>query len=107
MPPPTSLTAGHLAYAVVPPAPDDAADPARDPVPVLVAGLDRVDSLLRIADGARVRLTVLPEPPQQLSLTELVQAARRRLRGQRVRLDTDELAARRYVLDRVREGLVT
>ncbi|MGS2617470.1 hypothetical protein ACVCAH_23530 [Micromonospora sp. LZ34] len=107
MPPPTSLTAGHLAHAVVPPARDDEADTAHDPVPILVASLDRVDTLLRIADGARVRLTILPEPPQQQSLAELVQAARRRLRGERVRLDTDELAARRFVLDRVREGLVT
>lgn len=103
MPPPTSLTAGHLAHAVVPVAFDDQSDP----VPVLVAGLDRVDRLLRIADGARVRLAVLPDPPQQQSLAELVQAARRRLRGQRIRLDTDELAARRFVLDRVREGLIT
>jgi len=104
MPPPASLTADHLIHAVVPAAPDE---PSGDPLPTFVAGIDRIDALLRLADAARIRLTVLPDPPQQQSLAELVQAARHRLRGERVRLDTDELAARRFVLDRVREGILT
>jgi hypothetical protein len=104
MPSPPSLTAGHLIHAVVPAAPDASTG---DPLPTLVAGIDRIDALLRIADGQRIRIAILPDPPQRQSLAELVQAARHRLRNERVRLDTDELGARRFVLDRVREGIVT
>jgi hypothetical protein len=103
MPSPVNLTAGHLFHAVVPAAPDVTAG---DPLPTLAAGIDRIDALLRIADAQGIRIVALPDPPQQQTLAELVQAARRRLRGERVRLASEELGARRFVLDRVREGIV-
>lgn len=104
MPPPTSLTAAHLVHAVVPAALPG--DTEADPVPVLAAGIDRVDALLRITDAWRIRLPQLPDPPQRQTLGEVVQAARRRLRSERLRVDVEELAARRFVLDRVRTDLL-
>ncbi|GAA3389427.1 hypothetical protein [Cryptosporangium minutisporangium] len=102
MPPPTSLTAAHLGRAVVPAAPDES---GADPIPPLTAGVDRIDALLRITEAWRGRLPTLPEPDRPQSLAEGVQAARRRLRDERIRLDVDELSARRFVLDQVLAGL--
>jgi hypothetical protein len=104
MPPPTSLSAAHLVHAVVPAALPG--DTEADPVPVLTAGVDRVDALLRITDAWRVRLPQLPDPPERVTLGDVVQAARRRLRGERLRVDEAELSARRFVLDRVRTDLL-
>ena len=102
MPPPPALTAAHLAHALVPAAPDGQAG---DPRPHLSLGIERIDALLEITDAWKNRLPTLPEPPQPQTLQQLVQAARRRVRADRVRADTGDLEARRYVLERVREEL--
>jgi len=102
MPPPTSLTAAHLIHALVPAAPGEQAG---DPRPHLTLGIERIDSLLVLTDAWKGRLPTLPEPPQPQTLQQLVQAARRRVRADRVRVDTEDLEARRFVLERVRDGL--
>jgi hypothetical protein len=102
MPPPNALTPDHLFHAMVPAAPDDQGG---DPLPHLSLGIDRIDALLEINEAWRGRMTILPEPPQAQTLQQLVQAARRRVRADRLRVDTEELDARRFVLQRVREEL--
>jgi hypothetical protein len=102
MPPPIALTPDHLIHALVPAAPDDQGG---DPLPHLSLGIGRIDALLEIADAWKGRLPTLPEPPQPQTLQQLVQAARRRVRADRVRGTTEELDARRFVLQRVREEL--
>lgn len=92
------LSAAHLVRAVVPTtvAPDAA----------LRVSLGRVDAALELSDAVRLRLPFFPAPVQQETLAELVQAARRRLREDRVRVEAEELGARRVVLDGVLRGLV-
>lgn len=102
MPPPPTLTAAHLIHALPPATPDE---PSGDPRPHLRLGIDRVDALLEIADAWRNRLPTLPEPPRRQTLAELVQAARRRMREDRLRVDVEELDARRFVLQRVHQEL--
>jgi hypothetical protein len=102
MPTPVALTAAHLVHALAPATADEAGG---DPRPHLRLGIDRVDALVAVTGAWRDRLPTLPEPPQRETLAELVQAARRRLRADRVRVDLDELAARRFVLQRVDEEL--
>jgi hypothetical protein len=99
---PVALTPDHLIYALVPVAPDDTTG---DPRPFLGLGIDRIDALLGITDAWKGRLPILPAPPAPQTLQELVQAARRRVRADRVRVDTEELEARRFVLQRVQEAL--
>jgi hypothetical protein len=102
MPLPLTLTAAHMIHALAPATPDEAHG---DPRPYLRLGIDRIDSLLEITDAWRNRLPTLPEPPQRQTLSELVQAARRRMREDRMRVDVEELGARRFVLQRVHEEL--
>ncbi len=102
MPAPASLTAAHLVNALVPATPDEATG---DPRPHLQASIDRVDAIAGIVGAWRDKLVLLPEPPRRETLHELVQAARRRLRDDRVRIDVEELDARRFVLQRVIEEL--
>lgn len=104
MPPPVALTAEHLVHALVPAAPAGAA--GAEPVVHVELAIDRVDLLAGVAGAWRDRLPRLPDPPRRETLDELVQAARRRLRADRARLDLEELDARRFVLQRVRDGLV-
>jgi hypothetical protein len=104
MPVPVSLTADHLVTALVPATPDEATG---DPRPHLQLGIDRVDTIASIVAAWRDKLVLLPEPPRRQTLHELVQAARRRLRDDRVRLDVEELDDRRFVLQRVLEELST
>jgi hypothetical protein len=95
---PAALTAQHLLHAVVPVT-------GADPRVPLQANLARIDTLLVLTDAWKSRLPFLPPPPQQQSLQELVQAARRRLRDDHVRTDTEELGARRFVVQRVIQEL--
>lgn len=100
--PPQALTAAHLVHALAPATPEpDAGDPRAH----LQLGIARVDALVEIADAWRLRFPLLPEPPARETLAELVQAARRRLRDDRVRADLDELDARRFVLTSVHAEL--
>jgi hypothetical protein len=86
----TALSAAHLVRAVVP--------TSTAPQVALQTSLARVDAALVLSDAIRLRLPWFPPPPRQETLPELVQAARRRLREDRVRVEADELGARRTVL---------
>jgi hypothetical protein len=90
----TVLSAAHLARAVLP----VGAGPPED---ALRLELARVTAAVELGDAVRARLTRFPPPPRSETLPELVQAARRRLREDRVRVDAEELGSRRLVLDRV------
>jgi hypothetical protein len=92
------LSAAHLIRAVVP--------TAVSPEAALRLSLERVDVAIELSDAVRLRLPLFPPPAQQETLAELVQAARRRLREDRVRVEAEELGARRVVLDGVLRGLV-
>jgi hypothetical protein len=94
---PNTLSAAHLIRAVVP--------IATAPEPALRRSLERVDTAITVSDAIRLRLPWFPPPERQETLPELVQAARRRLREDRVRVDAAELGARRAVLDSVLRGL--
>ena len=93
----TALSAAHLGAAVVP------VDVAPDVA--LSRALVRLDEALAVTEAIRVRLPWLPPPAAPQTLAELVQAARRRLREDRVRVQADELTARRTVLTGVRAEL--
>jgi hypothetical protein len=93
-----ALSAAHLIRAVVP--------TATAPEPALRLSLERVDAAITLSDAVRLRLPFFPPPVRQETLAELVQAARRRLREDRVRVEASELGARRVVLDSVLRGLV-
>jgi hypothetical protein len=92
------LSAAHLIRAVVP--------TGVSPEAALRLSLERVDVAIELSDAVRLRLPLFPPPAQQETLAELVQAARRRLREDRVRVEAEELGARRVVLDGVLRGLV-
>lgn len=95
---PQSLTAMHLVHALLP---DDQAGQvtkARMNYEQVVA---RLDGQLRIAELWRTRITVFPPAEEPQTLQELVQAARFRLRNDRLREDTDELQARKWVASRI------
>ncbi len=94
----TAVSAAHLVHAVVPAG-------TAEPVLSLDRARGRVDTLITLTDAVRGRLPLLPVPPRQETLPELVQVARRRLREDRARVTAEELGARRLVLDRVIEGL--
>ena len=91
------LSAAHLSAAVVP--------VGELPDLALTRAVRRVDEALLVSDALRGRLPWLPPPPAQQTLGELVQVARRRLREDRVRVQSDELGARRSILTDVRAGL--
>ncbi len=93
----TALSAAHLIRAVVP-----TADP---PETSLRLGVRRIDAAIALSDAVRLRLPLFPPPARQETLPELVQAARRRLREDRARVDAQALGARRAVLDSVLRGL--
>ena len=76
------------------------------PDAALRLSLERVDVAIELSDAIRLRLPFFPPPAQQETLAELVQAARRRLREDRVRVEAEELGARRVVLDGVLRRLV-
>ena len=102
--PPTSVTAAHLFRAVLP---DD--DPAK-PLDVKLhyaRTIERVDGALKIAELWSGRFRLEPEPEQPQTLQELVQTARRRLRNDRVTVDTAELQLRRTLLTQIKDGLDT
>jgi hypothetical protein len=95
---PQNLTAAHLIFALPPD--DEAAETAKvrlhyDQTVARLNGQLRLVELWR----ARVDIVVPVEAPQ--SLQELVQAARQRLRKDRLRVDTDELQARKWVAQRI------
>jgi hypothetical protein len=102
MPPPHALTAAHLIHALAPATPEGV---TVDPRAHLELGMDRIDVLVEIADAWRLRFPALPELPRRQTLAELVQAARRRMRADRSRLDLEELDARRFVLQRIHQEL--
>jgi hypothetical protein len=97
MPEPTTLSAAHLSAAVVP--------ISESPDLALTRAVHRVDQALLLSDALRGRLPWLPPPAAQETLGELVQVARRRLREDRVRVQSDELGARRTILTGVRAEL--
>lgn len=99
---PARLTTRHLNYAVLP---DDGVDGPVDADRYYAVGIVRLDTLLELGELWAGRFDRLPEPEVRLTLQELVQAARRRVRAERLRLDTEELQARRFVLERVREEI--
>ena len=90
---PTPLSSEHLTRAVV--------STQSSPEVQLTLSRDRVDAMLALNDALRVRLDWFTLPARQETLSELVQAARRRLRQDRGRVDIDELNARRSVLHAV------
>lgn len=92
-----ALSAAQLIRAVVP--------TAAAPEPALRLSLQRVDTAIALSDAVRLRLPWFPPPVRQETLAELVQAARRRLREDRVRVEASELGGRRLVLDGVLRGL--
>jgi hypothetical protein len=100
--PPQSLTAAHIVHALLPDAPDGV---PMDPRQHYTLVQDRLTGQLEIAELWKNRIAILPTPPAPQSLQELVQAARRRLRSDRLRDDTEELEARRWVVLRVIEEL--
>lgn len=63
--------------------------------------IEAIDHGLVLNDHWRERIIIRPIPPRPKSLAELVDAARRRLREDRLRDDRDELLARKFVLERV------
>ena len=98
--PPSQLTAGHLVQALLP---DDRETEPVDTVAHYTQVLTRLDGQLSIAELWKGRFEILPVPPAPQTLQELVQVARRRLRDDRLRADTEELEARRWVVERVIE----
>ncbi len=98
--PPTALSARHLSVALLP---DDVAADAAEAHYARVEA--RVDGQFALAELWSGRVSLRPDPPQPATLEELVQAARQRLRRDRLRVDRDELDARRFVLRRVRAVL--
>lgn len=93
----TAVSTAQLIRAVVP--------TGTAPVPALALSLQRVDTAIALSEAIRVRLPWFPPPEHQETLADLVQAARRRLREERVRVQAAELGARRVVLDGVLRGL--
>lgn len=106
MPLPDRLDATHLRVGVVPLVPDTEPDDHR---PALAAALDHSLSRIDLRDAVigawRDRLRSVPPVRQPRTLQETVQAARARLRDDRIHADTVELVNRRFVLTHVREGL--
>jgi hypothetical protein len=100
--PPQSLTAAHIVYALLPDEPSGAAVEPRQHYTLVQ---ERLNGQLALAELWKNRIATLPTPPAPQSLQELVQAARRRLRSDRLRDDTEELEARRWVVLRVLEEL--
>lgn len=109
MPLPEHLSAVHLQAGVLPTfAADGGADPDvhRDAVAaVLDTALLRLDLRTDLLDAWRDRLPLLPRPPRARTLQETVQAARARLRAERVAADRTEVVNRRFVVAHLREGL--
>lgn len=103
MPVPVALTSAHLLDALVP----AGADPtAANPEPYLTSVIGRIDHHLAVTEIWAERAEVLPQPPRRETLAELVQTARRELRGERARVAVEDLQARRFVLQQVRAVLV-
>jgi len=100
---PANLKTSHLLFAL---APEQSAD---DPVELqlhydrMLAG---IAGKLDLADLLNDRIREMPERPEPATLGELIQAARKRLRQDRLQADVDELRARRFVLTKVRGALV-
>ena len=101
---PTDFTAAHLFRAALP---DDAPDRVVDAKVHYQRSIERVDDAIKVSELWAGRFRVEPEPEQPQTLQELVQAARRRLRNDRVTLDTNELQIRRDLLQHIRTGLDT
>ena len=99
---PTNLTAAHLFRATLP---DDPPDRVIDAKVHYTRAIERVDGAVRLSEHWAGRFRLEPEPEQPQTLQELVQAARRRLRNDRVTIDTTELQIRRDLLQVVRDGL--
>jgi hypothetical protein len=100
--PPNSLTAAHITYALLP---DDRADEPVDVQQYYTRVITRLDGQLALAELWKARIASPPAPEAPQSLQELVQEARRRLRSDRLRADTEEIEARKWVLQRVIEEL--
>jgi hypothetical protein len=93
----------HLAIAVPPEQGEE--QTALDLRPHYELRVATIDRRLELSEHWRDRIRLRPVPPRPASLAELVEAARRRLREDRLRDDRNELTARRFVLDRVIGGL--
>jgi hypothetical protein len=96
---PTNLKPSHLLIAIAPEQLEG--QPSIDLSSHFEKGMEHIDHRLQLSERWRERIRIRPVPPQPKTLAELVEAARRRLREDRLRDDRDELTARRYVLDRV------
>lgn len=109
MPLPEHLSAVHLQAGVLPTfGLADDADPDVHRAAVTAAldtALLRLDLRTDLLDGWRDRLPLLPRPPRTRTLQETVQAARVRLRTERLAADRTEVVNRRFVVAHFREGL--
>lgn len=105
MPIPQQLTATHLRAGVIPllPAATDEDEHHRAVAATIDGHLARLDRHEVLIDAWRGRLGRVPRPPERRqTLQEVVDAARARLRDDRVEIETTELVNRRFVLDHVR-----
>jgi hypothetical protein len=99
---PENLKASHLVYGLAPEqTKEDVVELERHYDSVLA----RIDGKLAIVDLIKGRIKDIPEITAQETLGDLVKAARKRLRQNRLQVDLDELRARRYVAAKVREAL--
>lgn len=106
---PRGLTAAHLFQAALPAEPNATDDTAETALPLRRAlyqtALTRVTDRAVLSDAWRDRIRLEPPPAAPATLQELIAAARDRLRQDRQRDDSDELDRRRFVLQRVLDGL--
>jgi len=100
---PQNLDPAHLWIAVPPEQAEDVAPVALRPH--YEQRIAEIDERLLLTERWRDRIRIRPVPAQPASLQELIEAARRRLREDRLRDDRDELNARRFVLTRVLQAL--
>ena len=106
MPLPAHLTAAHLRAGTLPLS--VSTDPQVDRAAVVAtldAALLRLDLRADLLDAWHLRLPLLPRPPRTRTLQETVQAARAKLREERLAADRVEVDNRRFVVAHLREGL--
>ncbi len=102
LPPPANLNATHLTFAVLPDEPEiPDTDISANAIVHYTRIIDQVDNRLEILEAWQFFDFGLPEPEEPATLQELVQAARKRLRSDGIRSGTEELDARKWVLETV------
>lgn len=110
MPEIANITAADLAIALPPGEPDltaaDLAPALARRVAFFDTELARVADVTAVLDAWQGRLDRVPPPPQPQTLQELVEAARHRLRRQRLTLDRTALERKAGVLAEVRLELL-